>query len=120
MRQLIEKMFVAAHDNRWMVEAHDSAVLDDPGRRIAFTTDSFVVRPLFFPGGDIGSLAVNGTVNDLAMSGAQFIDGIAADMHIDLRPESRSALIAWFDAAPRSARVEIMQMMLMVPDFHLA
>jgi hydrogenase expression/formation protein HypE len=51
--------------------AHDGAVFEVGGRRQAFTTDSYVVRPLFFPGGDIGSLAVNGTVNDLAMCGAQ-------------------------------------------------
>lgn len=50
---------------------HDSAVLNINGQRIAFTTDSFVVSPLFFPGGDIGKLAVYGTVNDLAMAGAQ-------------------------------------------------
>ena len=48
----------------------DQAVVDVKGSRVAFTTDSFVVTPLFFPGGDIGELAVNGTVNDLAMSGA--------------------------------------------------
>ena len=50
--------------------APDAAVLDTPGGRLAMTTDSFVVRPLFFPGGDIGRLAVHGTVNDLAMAGA--------------------------------------------------
>lgn len=50
---------------------HDGAVFDIAGVRLAFTTDSYVVRPLFFPGGDIGSLAVNGTVNDLAMCGAK-------------------------------------------------
>lgn len=50
---------------------HDAAVMDMPGQRVAMTTDSYVIRPLFFPGGDIGSLAVYGTVNDLAMAGAQ-------------------------------------------------
>ncbi|HEX7683950.1 MAG TPA: hydrogenase expression/formation protein HypE, partial [Trinickia sp.] len=50
---------------------HDGAVFDIGGARLAFTTDSYVVQPLFFPGGDIGSLAVNGTVNDLAMCGAE-------------------------------------------------
>ena len=50
---------------------HDGAILDPRGARLAFTTDTYVVRPLFFPGGDIGSLAVNGTVNDLAMCGAR-------------------------------------------------
>lgn len=50
---------------------HDAATVGLPGARLAFTTDSYVVSPLFFPGGDIGSLAVNGTINDLAMAGAQ-------------------------------------------------
>ena len=50
---------------------HDGATLEVAGQRLAFTTDSYVVQPLFFPGGDIGSLAVNGTVNDLAMCGAE-------------------------------------------------
>ena len=49
---------------------HDSAVLQLGGARLAFTTDTFVVSPLFFPGGDIGKLAIYGTVNDLAMAGA--------------------------------------------------
>jgi hydrogenase expression/formation protein HypE len=71
MHQLIETMFVAAFDNPLLNSRHDGAVIEVHGRRLAFTTDSYVVRPLFFPGGDIGSLAVNGTVNDLAMCGAR-------------------------------------------------
>jgi hydrogenase expression/formation protein HypE len=71
MHQLIGKMFLAAFGNPTLNTHHDSAVLDRPSGRIAFTTDSYVVRPLFFPGGDLGSLAVHGTVNDLAMSGAR-------------------------------------------------
>jgi hydrogenase expression/formation protein HypE len=71
MNQLIEKMFAATFDNSFLRQHHDSTVLYLRGEKIAFTTDSFVVRPLFFPGGDIGELAVNGTVNDLAMSGAK-------------------------------------------------
>jgi len=54
-----------------LAQLHDGAVFDVGGVRLAFTTDSYVVKPLFFPGGDIGSLAVNGTVNDLAMCGAR-------------------------------------------------
>ena len=50
---------------------HDAAVLPAPGERLAFTTDAYVVRPLLFPGGDIGQLAVIGSVNDLAMAGAR-------------------------------------------------
>jgi hydrogenase expression/formation protein HypE len=70
MHQLIERTIVPAFRNPVLDVRHDSAVLDVGGIRLAFTTDSYVVRPLFFPGGDIGTLAVNGTVNDLAMSGA--------------------------------------------------
>ncbi|OGW97002.1 MAG: hydrogenase expression/formation protein HypE [Omnitrophica WOR_2 bacterium GWA2_45_18] len=71
MHQLIEKMFVAAFGQPQELGGHDAAVVSCPQSRIAFTTDSYVVRPLFFPGGDIGKLAVNGTVNDLAMAGAR-------------------------------------------------
>ncbi len=70
-RELIEKVFLPALGNDTLAVLHDSAVLERPGARLAFTTDSFVVRPLFFPGGDVGKLAVTGTVNDLAMSGAR-------------------------------------------------
>ncbi len=71
MRALIEGMFVPAFAGDTPATLHDSAVMEIDGARLAFTTDSFVVDPLFFPGGDIGELAVYGTVNDLAMSGAQ-------------------------------------------------
>lgn len=68
--QLIRELFLPAFDNPLLAKLDDQAVLDAGGARIALTTDSFVVTPLFFPGGDIGKLAVHGTVNDLAMSGA--------------------------------------------------
>jgi hydrogenase maturation factor len=61
---------------------HDGAVLAGGSERLAFSTDSYVVRPLFFPGGDIGSMAVHGTVNDLAMCGAR-------PCRADLRTDSR-------------------------------
>ena len=70
-RSLIEKIFVPTFGNQLLSELHDGAVFQSPGAKLAFTTDSYVVRPIFFPGGDIGSLAVNGTVNDLAMCGAR-------------------------------------------------
>jgi len=70
MQQLIETLFVPAFRNPELARAHDGACLDVGGRSIAFTTDSYVVHPLFFPGGDIGTLAINGTVNDLVMCGA--------------------------------------------------
>ncbi len=68
---LVERMFLAAFRNPALEALHDGAVLEVGSGRIAVTTDSFVVSPRFFPGGDIGSLAVHGTVNDLAMCGAR-------------------------------------------------
>jgi hydrogenase expression/formation protein HypE len=68
---LIEKIFLPAFRNPTLDKLDDQAVLDIGGARLAFTTDSFVVTPIFFPGGDIGRLAIHGTVNDLAMSGAR-------------------------------------------------
>jgi hydrogenase expression/formation protein HypE len=75
--QLIQNIFLPAFDNNILAAMEDQATvrLDGSngakGQRIAFTTDSFVVRPLFFPGGDIGTLAVHGTINDLAVGGAK-------------------------------------------------
>jgi hydrogenase expression/formation protein HypE len=71
MQQLLEKVFYPSFENPLLGERHDGAILQTSQSRLAFTTDSYVVHPLFFPGGDIGSLAVNGTVNDLAMCGAR-------------------------------------------------
>src|SRR5580658_4793189 len=68
---LIEKIFLPAFHNPTLDKLDDQAVVTINGARLAFTTDSFVVTPIFFPGGDIGRIAVNGTVNDLAMSGAR-------------------------------------------------
>ncbi len=67
--QLVEKMFLKEFSNPFLNEEHDGAVFELKGR-VAFTTDSFVVNPIFFPGGNIGDLAVNGTVNDLVCCGA--------------------------------------------------
>ncbi len=89
--ELIDKVFRPAFANPILDKLDDQAVVNVNGTRLAFTTDSFVVTPIFFPGGDIGRLAINGTVNDLAMSGARplylaaaFIleEGLASD---DLR-----------------------------------
>jgi len=68
---LIEKMFVPSFANVALETLHDGAIIETNGARLAFSTDSYVIHPIFFPGGDIGSLAVHGTVNDLAMCGAQ-------------------------------------------------
>ncbi len=71
MNDLIRHLFAAEFQNDLLGQLSDSTTIDLEAGRFAFTTDSFVVSPLFFPGGDIGELAVNGTVNDLAMSGAK-------------------------------------------------
>ena len=71
MHQLLENFVIPAFRNEMLEARHDGAVLQVAETRLAFTTDSYVVSPLFFPGGDIGTLAVNGTVNDLAMCGAR-------------------------------------------------
>jgi hydrogenase expression/formation protein HypE len=68
--ELVQHLFLPAYGSAGAAELGDSAVVPVPGERIAFSTDSYVVKPMFFPGGSIGELAVNGTVNDLAMSGA--------------------------------------------------
>ncbi len=75
MQQMIERMFLAAFDNPWLNEREDGARisladLSRQGDRLAFTTDSYVIDPIFFPGGNIGKLAVCGTANDLAVIGA--------------------------------------------------
>jgi hydrogenase expression/formation protein HypE len=69
--RLFEELLFPRLANAFLAPRHDGAVLEAGGARLAFTADSFVVRPLVFPGGDIGSLAVHGTLNDLAMCGAQ-------------------------------------------------
>jgi hydrogenase expression/formation protein HypE len=70
-QQLIQKMFLPLFQNEFLAPLHDGAVFSLDGVRLAFSTDSYVVSPIFFPGGDIGELAVNGTVNDLAVCGAR-------------------------------------------------
>ncbi len=70
MQQLIQRMFVATFASTELTRQHDGAVFTVDSGRLAFTTDSYVINPIFFPGGDIGSLAIHGTVNDLAMCGA--------------------------------------------------
>ncbi|MDB9460057.1 AIR synthase related protein, partial [Dolichospermum circinale CS-545/17] len=76
MRDLIADIFVKSFDNPILSQLEDQATFDllslsQHGKRLAFTTDSYVVDPLFFPGSDIGELAINGTINDLAVSGAK-------------------------------------------------
>lgn len=71
MAQLVDELFVAAFDNPLLSKRNDQASFEVPAGRMVMTTDGYVVSPLFFPGGDIGSLAVHGTVNDVAMAGAR-------------------------------------------------
>jgi len=71
MQQLLAQIVQPSFANPFLNQQHDSAVLPFNGGKLAFTTDSYVIKPLFFPGGDIGKLAVCGTLNDLAMSGAK-------------------------------------------------
>lgn len=71
MAQLIEQLFLAAFDNPWLSARNDQACFAVSSGRMVMTTDAHVISPLFFPGGNIGSLAVHGTVNDLVMSGAK-------------------------------------------------
>ena len=70
-QQLLQELFMPFFNNDWLAQADDAAFLQHRDEALAFSTDSFVVSPLFFPGGDIGKLAVCGTVNDLVVSGAK-------------------------------------------------
>jgi hydrogenase expression/formation protein HypE len=71
MAQLIEELFTRAFDNEWLAQANDNARFTVPAGRLVMATDSHVVSPLQFPGGDIGCLSVHGTINDVAMAGAR-------------------------------------------------
>lgn len=71
MVELIEQLFAPAFANEWLAQGNDGAQFSLPPGRVVMATDSHVVSPLFFPGGDIGSLAVHGTLNDVAMAGAK-------------------------------------------------
>jgi hydrogenase expression/formation protein HypE len=71
MAQLIAEIFHTALDNQWLRQGNDQAAFDVAGGRMVMTTDGYVVSPIFFPGGDIGSLAIHGTINDIAMGGAK-------------------------------------------------
>lgn len=108
MHKLLEAVFMPAFANPALAAAHDGARLDIGGTRLAFSTDSYVVRPLFFPGGDIGSLAVNGTVNDLAMCGARPLF-LSAGFILEegLPMETLREVVASMQAAAAAAGVQI-------------
>ena len=101
MGQLIERMFLEAFGAPERGEQHDSAVLRCEGARLAFTTDSFVVRPLVFPGGNLGSLAVHGTVNDLAVGSSMSRASTASPAFSRACPTS--ILMSWLSGAPSSS-----------------
>ena len=111
--ELIEHLFLPAFAGTplagTLAELGDSALLDlAPGVRLAFSTDSYVVRPRFFPGGNIGDLAVNGTVNDLAVSGAvPFALSVGAILEEGLDLEELGVIATTMGAAARAAGVSL-------------
>lgn len=106
--QLIDGLFLPAFGNPSNHAHHDGAHLHMGGARLAFSTDSYVVRPMFFPGGDIGTLAINGTVNDLAMCGArpQFLS-VGFVIEEGLPMDSLRRIVSSMQAAARAAGVAI-------------
>lgn len=108
MHRLIEEVFLPAFKNPLIETRHDAAVAELNGTRFAFTTDSYVVKPLFFPGGDIGTLAINGTVNDLAMAGARPVCLSAAFIVEEGLPlETLTRVVRSMQAAANQAGVHI-------------
>ena len=106
--ELIEKLIVPALSNPALARLDDHAQLDIDGARLAFTTDSYVVSPLVFPGGDIGELAVNGTINDLACGGARPVAlSLAIILEEGLPMADLHAVIASVQRASRAAGVPI-------------
>jgi len=106
--ELLRQVFLPAFDNAILAKLNDQAILDVQGVRLAFTTDSFVVKPLFFPGGDIGSLAVHGTVNDLAVGGATPLCLSAAFIIEEGLPlETLEKVVASLHRAAAEAGVEV-------------
>ena len=106
--ELLQKVFLPAFQNPALNSLNDQALVSVDGVRLAFTTDSFVVKPLFFPGGDIGSLAVNGTINDLAMGGAEpFYLSAAFILEEGLPFETLQQVVASFARAAQEAGVVV-------------
>jgi hydrogenase expression/formation protein HypE len=105
---LIEKIFLPAFRNPTLDKMDDQAVLRIGDLRLAFTTDSFVVTPIFFPGGDIGRLAIHGTVNDLAMSGARpLVLSAAFILEEGLAVDDLSRVVESMRAAAAEAGVQL-------------
>jgi hydrogenase expression/formation protein HypE len=108
MHQLIKEMFVASFHQSQPPIQHDSVMLNLATNKIAFTTDSYVINPLFFPGGDIGSLAIHGTINDLAMSGAKPLYlSVGLILEEGLSMETLWRIIQSMQQAAKKAQVQI-------------
>jgi hydrogenase expression/formation protein HypE len=106
--ELVRDVFLAAFQNPILARMDDQAIVNVNGCRLAFTTDTFVVKPLFFPGGDIGSLAVHGTVNDLAMGGATPLFLSAAFVIEEgLEMETLRAVVSSLQRAAAEAGVQV-------------
>lgn len=106
--ELLQDVFLPALSNPALSRLDDQAVVNVNKERIAFTTDSFVVKPLFFPGGDIGSLAVHGTINDLAVGGAKPLFLSAAFIIEEGFPlEDLRRIVLSMQAAAKSAGVQV-------------
>jgi hydrogenase expression/formation protein HypE len=106
--ELIQDIFLPAFRNSALARLDDQAIVSVNGMRLALTTDSFVVKPLFFPGGDIGSLAVHGTVNDLAMGGARpLFLSVAFILEEGLAVETLERVVASMRAAAAEAGMEV-------------
>jgi hydrogenase expression/formation protein HypE len=106
--ELIRDVFLPELGNSILSRLDDQAIVRVNGQRLAFTTDSFVVKPLFFPGGDIGSLAVHGTINDLAMGGAEPLFLSAAFIIEEGLPmEQLERIVASMQRAARAAGVQV-------------
>jgi hydrogenase expression/formation protein HypE len=106
--ELVENLFVPAFRNPAIESLGDAAILNVPPGRLAFSTDSYVVHPLFFPGGSIGELAINGTINDIAMSGGQpFYLSVAFILEEGLPMATLGQIVECMRIAARSAGVQI-------------
>ena len=106
--ELLERVFLPAFRNPFLDKLDDQAVIRINGSRLAFTTDSFVVTPIFFPGGDIGRLAINGTVNDVAMSGARPLYlAVAFILEEGLSTDELRRIVQSMSEAARDAGVQL-------------
>lgn len=109
MAQLVDELFVAAFDNEVLSQGNDQGAFDVTAGRMVMSTDGYVISPLFFPGGDIGSLAVHGTINDVAMAGARPL-GLSAGFIIEegFALADLARIVTSMAAASKAAGVPVM------------